>query len=203
MLVVTNQDSVDKLRTDNIKEMSNRFRVMALLAMVLMWVSVAPKLYAKVEQRPIYICGYAVNFADSTVYLTEIQRIDTAYVESKNGFLMDRNQYSSQLQFFMKKYSGGKNYTCMILFDKKQARLQKRVAKVSSRDEKDPNVRLVVIDSKEFQFIGEQYVDTTPVILDEEQADEEASAASDTEKSKAKGAKESGRGPRKRKGESR
>ena len=72
--------------------MSNRFRVMALLAMVLMWVSVAPKLYAKVEQRPIYICGYAVNFADSTVYLTEIQRIDTAYVESKNGFLMDRNQ---------------------------------------------------------------------------------------------------------------
>ena len=95
-----------------------------------------------------------------------------------------------------------KNYTPEN-FDKKQARLQKRVAKVRSRDEKDPNVRLVVIGSKEFQFIGEQYVDTTPVILDEEQADEDASTASDTEKSKAKGAKESGRGPRKRKGESR
>ena len=98
MLVVTNQDSVDKLRIDNIKEMSKRVRVVALLAMVLMWVSVAPKLYAKVEQRPIYICGYAVNFADSTVYLTEIQRIDRAYVESQNRGLMNTNEYFSQMK---------------------------------------------------------------------------------------------------------
>ena len=83
------------------------------------------------------MCGYAVNFTDSTVYMTAIQCIDTAYVESKNGFLMDRNQYSLQLNHYLKKLSGGKDYICMVLFDKKQTRLQKRVARVRKRSEAD------------------------------------------------------------------
>ena len=150
--------------------MKNRFRVTALLAMLLMLATHASLLHAKVEQRPVYICGYAVNFADSAAYVTEIQCIDTAYVESRNGFLMDRNLYSDQLNYFVKKQFGGKHYTCMVLFDKKQARLQKRVAKMRKRQENDPSVRLHTIAAADFRFIGEQYIDTSVTMIDEEEA---------------------------------
>ncbi|MGN0233573.1 MAG: hypothetical protein ACI4B5_04005 [Bacteroidaceae bacterium] len=185
--------------------MTNRFWAIVLLSMMLILVPSVSMLHAKVEQRPIYICGYAVNFADSTVCLTEIQCIDTAYVESKNGFLMDRNQYSSQLQFYMSKRSGGKNYTCMVLFDKKQTRLQKRMAKVRSHNEKDPAVHLVTIAGSEFQFVGEQYVDTTPVILDEESAEVEGafSAPTDSSTPKVKENRKSRKAGKNRKGDSR
>lgn len=138
--------------------MKNRLQGRALLAMMLMLASSAFVLQAKVEQKPVYICGYAVNFTDSTAYLTEIQCIDTAYVESKNGFLMDRNQYSAQLNHYVKKLSGGRNYTCMVLFDKKLSRLQKRVVKVRRRNGNDSSVHLKSLSASEFQFIGEQYV---------------------------------------------
>lgn len=149
--------------------MKNRFRVTALLAMLLMLATHASLLHAKVEQRPVYICGYAVNFADSAAYVTEIQCIDTAYVESRNGFLMDRNLYSDQLDHFVKKHFGGKHYTCMVLFDKKQARLQKRVAKMRKLQEEDPGVRLHTIAAADFRFIGEQYIDTSVTMIDEEE----------------------------------
>ena len=142
----------------------------ALLAMLLMLATHASLLHAKVEQRPVYICGYAVNFADSAAYVTEIQCIDTAYVESRNGFLMDRNLYSDQLNYFVKKQFGGKHYTCMVLFDKKQARLQKRVERMRKRQENDPSVRLHTIAAADFRFIGEQYIDTSVTMIDEEEA---------------------------------
>lgn len=158
------------MRIFNTSKMKNRFRVTALLAMLLMLATHASLLHAKVEQRPVYICGYAVNFADSAAYVTEIQCIDTAYVESRNGFLMDRNLYSDQLNYFVKKQFGGKHYTCMVLFDKKQARLQKRVAKMRKRQENDPSVRLHTIAAADFRFIGEQYIDTSVTMIDEEEA---------------------------------
>lgn len=169
--------------------MNNRLWAIAQLAVVLMLASSASLLQAKVEQKPVYICGYAVNFADSTAYLTAIQCIDTAYVESKNGFLMDRNQYSAQLNHYMKKLSGGKNYTCMVLFDKKQARLQKRVEKMRKRNGKSGALYLKPLGASEFQFIGEQYVDTSVTMIDEEEAT--ADAPADPEPPKAKGGKPS------------
>ena len=157
--------------------MKNRLWAAALLVMVLMTASSATMLHAKVEQKPVYICGYAVNFVDSTAYLTEIQCIDTAYVESKNGFLMDRNLYSDQLNHYLKKQQGGKHYTCMVLFDKKLSRLQKRVEKMRRRDAKDTGTRLKSLSATEFQFIGEQYVDPNVTLLDEETDGTDASAA--------------------------
>ena len=165
------------MRIFNTSKMKNRFRVTALLAMLLMLATHASLLHAKVEQRPVYICGYAVNFADSAAYVTEIQCIDTAYVESRNGFLMDRNLYSDQLNYFVKKQFGGKHYTCMVLFDKKQARLQKRVERMRKRQENDPSVRLHTIAAADFRFIGEQYIDTSVTMIDEEETAATVTAA--------------------------
>ena len=58
----------------------------------------------------------------------------------------------------------------MVLFDKKQARLQKRVAKMRKRQENDPSVRLHTIAAADFRFIGEQYIDTSVTMIDEEEA---------------------------------
>lgn len=152
-------------------------RVLALCALLLVLAWPCATVQAKVEQKPVYLCGYAVNFADSTAYLTAIQCIDTAYVESKNGFLMDRNQYSSQLNHYLKKVSGGKEYICTVLFDRKQSRLQKRVARVRKRGEGDETTHLKVLGEAEFQFIGEQYVAPDVMEVDEETDEGQTSAA--------------------------
>ena len=172
--------------------MNDRMWAIARWAVAIILVSQASLLQAKVEQRPVYICGYAINFADSTAYLTAIQCIDTAYVESRNGFLMDRNQYSAQLNHYMRKLSGGNNYTCMVLFDKKQARLQKRVEQMRRRSGKASAMRLKTLGAAEFQFIGEQYVDTSVTMLDEDTEGTEAPAApASHEAPQAKGGKPS------------
>ena len=130
-----------------------------------------------------------------------MQCIDTAYVESKNGFLMDRNQYSSQLNHYMKKRSGGKNYTCMVLFDRKQSRLQKRVEKIRKRNGKDYGTHLQTLAATEFQFIGEQYVDPSMTLLDEETDGADATEAPAAEGTpKAQGGKAARKAAKARKG---
>ena len=71
---------------------------LALAAMLL------PSLmFAAQKNVPLYVCGLATSFNDSTVYFTEIQKIDSAYVDSKTGFLYGRDSYSYQLREQMQK----------------------------------------------------------------------------------------------------
>ena len=43
------------------------------------------------KQQAIYICGFATTFNDSTVYMTDMQTIENAWVDTKTGFLYSRD----------------------------------------------------------------------------------------------------------------
>ena len=52
----------------------------------------------------IYVFGLSASFNDSIVYFTEIQEIDSAWINDKNSFLLHRNNYSYQLRdYFIEK----------------------------------------------------------------------------------------------------
>ena len=78
------------------------------------------------DNRPMgaHIFGFATSFNDSTVYLTEIQYVDSAYI-GKSNFLFSRENYSYQLQNYLKS-KGIANPTCVTTFAKKQKNIEKK-----------------------------------------------------------------------------
>ena len=48
---------------------------------------------AKNEVKTAYIFGFASSFNDSTVYFTDVQKVDSAYFTRKNKFLISRENY--------------------------------------------------------------------------------------------------------------
>lgn len=81
---------------------------------------------------PLYICGFSTSFNDSTVYFTDIQRMDSAYVDSKTGFLYSRDSYSYQLRTHMQQV-GVKNPTCVTIFGKTRKDVEKKYANLKKR----------------------------------------------------------------------
>lgn len=65
--------------------------------------------------RTIYIYGFAASFNDSTVYFTELQRVDSAYIDSKTKFLYGRENYSYQLQDYLDQ-KGWKHAVCITSY---------------------------------------------------------------------------------------
>ena len=58
--------------------------------------------FAATKQTKIYMFGVATSFNDSTLYITEIQEISGAYIDSKTKFLVERDNYSYQLRDYLK-----------------------------------------------------------------------------------------------------
>lgn len=68
---------------------------------------------AKNEMKRIYIYGFASSFNDSTVYFTDVQELDSAWLTSKNHFLISRDNYSNQLRDYLSSI-GEEHRTCMV-----------------------------------------------------------------------------------------
>ena len=51
---------------------------------------------AKNDAKTAYIFGFASSFNDSTVYFTDVQKVDSAYFTRKSKFLISRENYSYQ-----------------------------------------------------------------------------------------------------------
>ena len=75
-------------------------------------------LCAKVERTTVYMFGFSASFTDSVAYITDVQQVDSAYIDTKTDFLLDRVVYSDQLQVFMESLNVMKDCTCAVLFSK-------------------------------------------------------------------------------------
>ena len=71
----------------------------------------------------MYIFGFSASFTDSVVYITDIQQLDSAYIETKYDFLMDRAVYSDQLQTYLEAVKQMPNSTCAVFFHTKKSKL--------------------------------------------------------------------------------
>ena len=61
----------------------------------------------------VYMFGFSASFNDSTVNFTDIQAVD-AYVENNHThFLVNRDEYSYQLRYYMESIQPDSNPTCL------------------------------------------------------------------------------------------
>ena len=121
---------------------------------------------AKPRCQPIYIFGVSASFNDSIVYITDIQLLDSAWVDDKTGFLLMRNEYSNQLRsHFTAK--GQLNRTCIVCFADNEKAILKKYAKMKKRyigdKKKRRNFDYRELDEEEFKFMC-----VTPTVFNEE-----------------------------------
>lgn len=97
---------------------------------------------AKNEAKTAYIFGFAASFNDSTVYFTPVQQLDSAYITSKNHFLVNRENYSYQLRDYLEQQGAG-NRTCIVMYDTDKKKAEKKWNKLYERYTKKPKVKKV------------------------------------------------------------
>jgi hypothetical protein len=124
-----------------------KFAKIALLSVVILTVCSA----TSKKDKPVYVFGFSASFTDTIVYYTEIQVLDSVYLD-KSGFLPYRDHYSYQLKNYLEHQKGEKNRTCMIYFSNNQAKLSKEQAKLLVKYKKDKAIRQEELKQSEFSF---------------------------------------------------
>lgn len=143
-------------------------RPLALLVGLLVVMIWAMPLSAQRRQREPKMQGAAmfgvgISFTDSVVYQTEIQQLDSVWIQPAHKFLEDRTLYSLQLQYFMER-QGVKNSVCAVYFAKNKRKLQRQWEKIRKRHTVASTQNFRLVPESEFRFRGEEY---RPVIVQE------------------------------------
>ncbi|WP_155941814.1 hypothetical protein [Prevotella sp. AGR2160] len=72
-----------------------------------------PAASARDVMKKIYMYGFSASFNDSTVYVSDVMPVDSAWFDSKTNFLRGRDQYSDQLRNYFKQ-KGMPFRTCVV-----------------------------------------------------------------------------------------
>ena len=138
--------------------MKNRSKLLCLILTVVLTFC-ATSITAKPKQTKVYIFGVSINFTDSTTYLTDVQVLEPAYIETKTGFLYDRSIYSQQLQMWVEHAMGQPNTTCTVFFSTSKSKLEEKFIKVRNKYTKDQSTILKSLDAGEFKFIPQEWTE--------------------------------------------
>lgn len=137
-----------------------------LLLLVLLVTGVAARAEKKPTMQSVYIFGLSMSFSDSLAYVTDIMRVDSAYVTSK-GFLVNRQLYSLQLEGYMSEKRGVELTTNAVYFSTKPQKLQKQFERIKRVYGNGSSIRLVYIPREDFYFRPEEYYE--PQVFEEEE----------------------------------
>ena len=114
--------------------------------------------------KRVYMFGFSASLIDSTAYQTDVQQLDSAWIDPTHNFLVDRALYSLQLQSHVETKEHHKNTVCTVYFSTNPRKLQRKWAKVKKRYEHDPALRYQILPRERFAFQAEEY---RPVIIGE------------------------------------
>lgn len=141
--------------------MNNRIKTIALLGIMLLLT--ASTATAKNKVQRVYVFGFAASFNDSTVYFTDIQEIDSAWVNEKTKFLLGRDQYSYQLRDYLaKRFEPDR--TCILTYALERKDIEKKYVKMKNRYTKEKytrkygqfDVKYITKDDFAYQAVGSE-----------------------------------------------
>ena len=136
-------------------------KILRIMLFAMLALSVSQTEAKPLKTNNVYIFGFSASFKDSVVYVTDIQNVPEAWVETKTKFLLGRDNYSYQMKNYLEDTKQQTHRVCMVFFalDKKKA--EKKYLKLMKKYKKGYEVRY--LNATEFKF---QAVDMSP---DEEQ----------------------------------
>lgn len=157
----------------------------ALLLVCLLGMSMGAQAAKKPKMQTIYIFGFSASFTDSVAFLTDVMKVDSAYILS-NGFLADRTLYSLQLENHVLGNMKVQNSTNAVFFSTKKKVMDKKYDKVNRIYQRSENLALIYVGEDEFRFQPQQYIEDETISLYDDDS------AATEEKKKADGSPEKG-----------
>lgn len=119
---------------------------------------------AKIKQKPVYMFGFAISFVDSAAYITDVQYIDSSFIDTKTKFLVGRNMYSLQLQEFLAKNEGCMHPVTAVFFGKKKEKMEKKMLSVRRRFERDSKIKNVSFNFRAEKYVEEETIQSSEAI---------------------------------------
>lgn len=107
--------------------------------------------WAELRPKTIFVYGFAASFNDSTIYFTDIQQIDSAYIDSKTKFLYSRENYSYQLRDYLDKL-GFKNATCTTSFAMTKKEAEKKYLALRKKYLEGGKYNINYLKEHDFQY---------------------------------------------------
>jgi hypothetical protein len=130
------------------KSYKNVIAAFVLLIALGSFVSVSAKIVCVPK---LYAFGFSASFNDSIVYFTEIQEIDSAWINDKTDFLISRDNYSYQLKNYFTSI-GQEHRTCIISFALKRKDIEKKYRKIKEKYVKAGNFSIKTLGKNDFHF---------------------------------------------------
>lgn len=131
-----------------------------MLMMTMLIVMTTLGMQAKEIQVPkLYVFGFAASFTDTIVHFTDVQEIDTPWIDKKKGFLLNRELYSSQLRSYLNTNQQLPHRSCVVVYNKNRNKAEKEYLKMKrlytqSKDGKQHfDVRFINADDFHFKTV--------------------------------------------------
>lgn len=123
-----------------------RCLMVACVALAALGMSAAEKM------QTVYLYGFAASFNDSTVYFTELQQLDSAYVNTKTKFLYARNEYSYQLRNYLDGV-GFEKATCVTSYALTRKEAEKKYLELRKRYLEGGRYTIKYLKESDFKFL--------------------------------------------------
>lgn len=131
--------------------MKRRLKIIGIMVIAMLTLF-SGDIFAKPKKTKVYVFGISTNFTDSITYITDIQTLEAAYIETKTGFLYDRSIYAQQLQIWVEQVKLQPYTTCAIFFNESKSKLEKKYKKIQDKYYKDQSTIVQLLEPEEFEF---------------------------------------------------
>lgn len=139
--------------------------------------------FAENKRQTMYVFGFAASFNDSTVCFTDIQQLDSAYIDSKTKFLVERDNYSYQLKNYLKDH-GWAAPTCVTCYAKTRSEAEKKFVAMRKNYIENNRYTIKYLASSEFKYTALAPTEVTYVTSGDSTADAPKDKKSKDKKSK-------------------
>ena len=102
------------------------------------------------KTNQVYMFGFSASFKDSVIYVTDIQNVPGTWVESKNKFLLLRDEYSRQMKDYLEEKLQQEKRVCVVFYYLKKKKAEKEFLKLMKKYKKGYEVRHV--NEKDFKL---------------------------------------------------
>lgn len=128
--------------------LKNKVKSIILIAALTLTASIS---FALNKPTKLYVYGFAATFNDSTVYFTNIEEIDTAWIDTKSKFLYSRDNYSYQFRDYLKS-QGVAHPTCITGYATSRKEAEKKYTALKRRYTSKGNYNIKYVTESEFRY---------------------------------------------------
>ena len=112
---------------------------------------------------------FSASFKNPVIYFTDIQVLDSAWIDSKTKFLLERDSYSAQLKDYLTNTTSDPHRTCMVVFSTDKAKAEKKYMKLKNNYTVKANAK----DGYDVKYLSEKDFKFSLIDISEEVSEEQ------------------------------